>query len=253
MPSCLPHVKVDGWECERDGVRQERIGEMTNRRESGRERRMLRPYRRSVKRFMTRRRRRVIKIKRRRRSIAIRRRRVIAIKRRKKVTVIKRRRKKKRRKNIVIKSTGRRRRSTLRIRRRRSTNALFVGIALFKMILKCSKCNNVYRSCNAEKHAKHCKNAPAQCCDCGASLSLEEIPNHTDCPNALKSKVPPLYNPKAVCFSRCGLICRKYLTRISATFFLLTVLHSKTKIASSHPFSTNLYWWTAYPERRKGL
>lgn len=70
------------------------------------------------------------------------------------------------------------------------------------------------------------------CCDCGASLSLEEIAKHTDCPNAMKSDVPPLYKPKAVCFLHSDMTDRKYLIRILATFFLLTVLHLKTKIAS---------------------
>lgn len=149
----------------------------------------------------------------------------------------KRKRRKKRRikRSIARRNTRRRRRkrrSILRIRISRSRNGLFVGIPFLKMFLKCSKCNNVFRSCNAEKHVKHCKNAAALCCDCGVSLSLEEISKHTNCPNALKRNVPPLYNPKAVRFSLGGLWCRKYLIRISATFFSLIVLHSKTKIAS---------------------
>lgn len=178
---------------------------------------MPRHYPRSLSRFMMRRRRiKRRKIKRKKRRI---------------------KRKKRRRRSIARRSTRKRRRSTKRrsirrIRRSRSRSGLFVGIPFLKMFLKCSKCNNVFRSCNAEKHVKHCKNAAALCCDCGVSLSPEEISKHTDCPNALKRDVPPLYNPKAVCFSLGGLGCRKYLIRISATFFLLIVLHSKTKIAS---------------------
>ena len=203
---------------------------------------MPRHYPRSLSRFMMRRRR----IKRRK------------IKRRKIKRKKRRTKRKRRRRNIARRNIRRRRRSTKRrniqrIRRSRSRNGLFVGIPFLKMFLKCSKCNNVFRICNAEKHIKHCKNAAALCCDCGVSLSPEEISKHTDCPNALKRDVPPLYNPKAVCFSLGGLWCRKYLIRISATFFLLIVLHSKTKIASWHPFSTNLCWWIACPERRMGL
>lgn len=162
---------------------------ITNRRENGRERRMPRHYPRLLSRFMMRRR----KIKRRAKRI----------KRRRK---IKRKRRTKRKRSIARRNTRRRRRkrkstarkNIRRIRRSRSRNGLFVGIPFLKMFLKCSKCNNVFRSCNAEKHVKHCKNAAALCCDCGVSLSPEEISKHTDCPNALKRDVPPLYNPKAV-------------------------------------------------------
>ena len=48
----------------------------------------------------------------------------------------------------------------------------------------------------------------------------------------MKSDVPPLYNPRAVCFWHSDITDRKYLIQILATFFLLTVLHLKTKIAS---------------------
>ena len=173
-----------------------------NRRGNGRERKMPRHYPRSLSRFMMRR-RRIKRRKIKRRKIKRKKRRIKRKKRRIK-------RKKRRRRSTARRSTRKRRRSTKRrniqrIRRSRSRNGLFVGIPFLKMFLKCSKCNNVFRSCNAEKHVKHCKNAAALCCDCGVSLSPEEISKHTDCPNALKRDVPPLYNPKAVCFSLRGL------------------------------------------------
>lgn len=49
-----------------------------------------------------------------------------------------------------------------------------------------------------KKHIEKCKGATFNCCDCNEELQVAFIERHKECPNAIKTIAPPVYNPKSV-------------------------------------------------------
>lgn len=78
------------------------------------------------------------------------------------------------------------------------------------MYYLCNKCSRIIRDNNVEKHEKKCQGATFSCCDCNEEFDVHTIGTHTVCPNALKSILPAVYNPKAVQLKKVTLIFRKY-------------------------------------------
>ena len=66
------------------------------------------------------------------------------------------------------------------------------------MYFVCTKCHRLFRDVNASKHVNKCRGTTFRCVDCDEEFCVQDIPQHTDCPKAMKSLVPPLYNPKSV-------------------------------------------------------
>ena len=66
------------------------------------------------------------------------------------------------------------------------------------MYFVCTKCHRLFRDVNASKHGNKCRGTTFRCVDCDEEFCVQDIPQHTDCPKAMKSLVPPLYNPKSV-------------------------------------------------------
>lgn len=77
------------------------------------------------------------------------------------------------------------------------------------MYYLCNKCSRILREGNVEKHEKKCQGTTFSCCDCNEEFDLHTIGTHTNCPNAIKTILPPVYNPKAVCLSTLNLNFRK--------------------------------------------
>ena len=85
----------------------------------------------------------------------------------------------------------------------------FFSIFLFSnMYYRCNQCFRVIRDSNLEKHFKKCKGTSFNCCDCNEEFSMETYQNHTNCPNAIKTLLPPVYNPKSVKTGNFIIICR---------------------------------------------
>ena len=71
------------------------------------------------------------------------------------------------------------------------------------MYFVCTKCHRLFRDVNTSKHVNKCRGTTFRCVDCDEEFRVQDIPQHTDCPKAMKSVAPPLYNPKSVFSSLC--------------------------------------------------
>ena len=66
------------------------------------------------------------------------------------------------------------------------------------MYFVCTRCHRLFRDVNTSKHVNKCRGTTFRCVDCDEEFCVQDIPQHTDCPKAMKSVAPPLYNPKSV-------------------------------------------------------
>lgn len=69
-----------------------------------------------------------------------------------------------------------------------------------RMYLLCNNCHKIISSEDVKKHIEKCKGATFNCCDCNEELQVAFIERHKECPNAIKTIAPPVYNPKSVLF-----------------------------------------------------
>jgi uncharacterized CHY-type Zn-finger protein len=66
------------------------------------------------------------------------------------------------------------------------------------MYFLCNNCKRIIRLQNLSKHLKKCQNTTFFCTECKEELSAQQVEEHANCPNTIKTLAPPLYNPKAV-------------------------------------------------------
>ena len=69
---------------------------------------------------------------------------------------------------------------------------------LRRMYLLCNNCHAIISKEDVKRHIEKCKGATFNCCDCNEELQVAFIERHKECPNAIKTVAPPVYNPKSV-------------------------------------------------------
>ena len=77
------------------------------------------------------------------------------------------------------------------------------------MYLLCNNCHVIISKEDVKKDIEKCKGATFNCCDCNEELQVAFIERHKECPNAIKTIAPPVYNPKSVSIRENYDFCRR--------------------------------------------